>query len=287
MFDLFNSQKAKKYVMGGILVLVSASMLFYLGTNYNTGGPNDTVLAKIGNARSPSRRPAGRSSADARQADPRGNHPQLRTHHGRGDDYRPGMAYEAQKLGMQVTDQEMADYMRKYPNLFQDGKFIGKDYYAAMLAQQGTSIGEFEADLKRRMLVGRLREVAIEGAVVSEAEIEEAYHKKNDQIQLEYVKLSQDKFKKEAEPTEAEMQQYFKTNAARYKIPRREPDSSGGRRRQDRESAIPRTGPDGDVQPESGQFPRGRARPRAPHPAHDAGKSAPKPPRSRPRRKTW
>ena len=50
MFDLFNSQKAKRYVMGGILVLVSASMLLYLVPNYNSGsGGTDPVVAKIGN----------------------------------------------------------------------------------------------------------------------------------------------------------------------------------------------------------------------------------------------
>ncbi len=49
MFDLFNSQKAKKYVMGGILVVVSASMLLYLVPNYNTGsGASDVIVAKIG-----------------------------------------------------------------------------------------------------------------------------------------------------------------------------------------------------------------------------------------------
>src|SRR5580704_12889274 len=49
MFDLFNSQKAKKYLMGGILVMVSASMLLYLVPNYNTGtGVNDVIVAKVG-----------------------------------------------------------------------------------------------------------------------------------------------------------------------------------------------------------------------------------------------
>src|ERR1035438_4145642 len=49
MFDLFNSQKAKKYLMGGILVMVSGSMLLYLVPNYNTGaGTSDVVVAKIG-----------------------------------------------------------------------------------------------------------------------------------------------------------------------------------------------------------------------------------------------
>jgi len=62
MFDLFNSQKAKKYVMGGILVLVSLSMLLYLVPNYNTGsGVSDVIVAKIAARRSPKRKLAGRS----------------------------------------------------------------------------------------------------------------------------------------------------------------------------------------------------------------------------------
>jgi peptidyl-prolyl cis-trans isomerase D len=88
-----------------------------------------------------------------------------------------------------------------------------------MLGQQGVTIDEFEADLKRTMLIGKLREVAIEGSVVTPAEVEKEYRRKNDQVQLQYVKVTQDKFKKEAEPSAEEMQQYFKTNAARYQDP--------------------------------------------------------------------
>jgi len=128
--------------------------------------------------------------------------------------------YEAHKLGMQVSDQDVADYLRQnFPTLFQDGKFVGKEAYAALLQQQGVSIEEFEADLKRTMLTNKLREVAIEGEVVTPAEIEQEFRKKNDQVQLQYVKITQDKYKKEAEPTEEAMQQYFKTNAARYQDP--------------------------------------------------------------------
>jgi peptidyl-prolyl cis-trans isomerase D len=67
--------------------------------------------------------------------------------------------------------------------------------------------------------IGKLREVAIEGSVVTPQEVEKEFHKKNDQIQLQYVKLSQDKFKKEVEPSNDEMQQYFKTNIANYQDP--------------------------------------------------------------------
>jgi len=222
MFDLFNSQKAKKYVMGGILVMVSASMLLYLVPNYNTGsGASDVIVAKIGSFEI--------TETEARRSI------QTQT---RGQkipaeiipNYVPqmietmvndrAMEYEAHKLGLVVSDQDVADYLRQnFSNLFPDGKFVGKDVYAGMLAQQGITIDAFEADLKRTMLIGKLREVAIEGTIVTPAEIEKEYRKKFDQIQLQYVKLTQDKFKKEAEPSADEMQQYFKTNSAQYQDP--------------------------------------------------------------------
>ena len=222
MFDLFNSQKAKKYVMGGILVLVSLSMLLYLVPNYNTGsGVSDVIVAKIGSTEI--------TEAEARksiQTQTRGQKiPQEII-----PNYVPqmietmvnerAMEYEAHKLGLEVSDQDVAEYLRQnFPTLFQDGKFVGKDVYGAMLGQQGVTIDEFEGDLKRTMLIGKLREVAIEGSVVTPAEVEQEYRKKNDQIQLQYVKVTQDKYKKEAEPSAEEMQQYFKTNAARYQDP--------------------------------------------------------------------
>jgi len=222
MFDLFNSQKAKKYVMGGILVLVSLSMLLYLVPNYNTGtGANDVVVAKIGSVEI--------TEAEARrsiQTQTRGQRIPAEII----PNYVPqmietmvndrAMEYEAHKLGLEVSDQDVADYLRQnFANLFPDGKFVGKDVYAAMLAQQGVTIDGFEADLKRTMLIGKLREVAIEGSIVTPAEIEKEYRKKFDQVQLQYVKVSQDKYKKEVEPSADDMQQYFKTNGAQYQDP--------------------------------------------------------------------
>ncbi|HUE02136.1 MAG TPA: peptidylprolyl isomerase, partial [Bryobacteraceae bacterium] len=223
MFDLFrNREKTKKYMMGGILLMVSASMLLYLVPNYNTGsGPSDVVVAKVGNeeiTESEARRVI-QNQTKGRQipAEIIPNYvPQLI------DQMisERAMEYEARKLGLEVSDQDVADALRSnYAGLFQDGKFVGKDVYAAMLAQQGLTIDQFEADLKRQMLISKLREVAIEGSIVTPAEIEREYRKKNDQIQLQYVKLTQDKYKKEAEPSVEEMQQYFKLNAARYQDP--------------------------------------------------------------------
>jgi len=222
MFDLFNSQKAKKYVMSGILVLVSASMLLYLVPSYDTGnnGPN-AVVAKIGGISITENEARQNITTQTRgqkiPAEVIPNYvPQMIQN--MIDDR--AMEYEAHKLGLEVSDKDLVDYLRQnMPNLFPEGKFVGKDVYAAMLGQQGMTIDQFESDLKRTMLIGKLREVAIEGSVVTPAEVEKEYHRKNDQIQLQYAKITQDKYKKEVEPTPAEMEQYFKTNTALYQDP--------------------------------------------------------------------
>ena len=42
------------------------------------------------------------------------------------------MAMEAERLGLQVSDAEMAEAIRQMvPSLFPDGKFVGKEAYAA------------------------------------------------------------------------------------------------------------------------------------------------------------
>ena len=222
MFDLFNSQKAKKYVMTGILLLVSASMLLYLVPSYDTGdnGPN-AVVAKIGSTSITENEARQNITTQTRgQKIPAEIIPNYVPNMIQNMISDRAMEYEAHKLGLEVSDKDVADYLRQsYPNLFPDGKFVGKDVYGAMLAQQGVTIDQFESDLKRTMLIGKLREVAIEGSVVTPGEVEKEYHKKNDQIQLQYVKITQDKYKKEVEPTNEEMQQYFKTNIALYQDP--------------------------------------------------------------------
>jgi peptidyl-prolyl cis-trans isomerase D len=223
MFDLFrNRERTKKIMMGGILLMVSASMLLYLVPNYNTGsGSDDQVLAQIGGDQitETEARRLIQNQTKGRQipAEIIPNYvPQI------VDQLisERAMEYEARKLGMEVTDQDVADVMRaNMPNLFPDGKFVGKEVYAAMLAQQGTTIGEFEADMKRQMLISKLREVAMEGSIVSPAEVLQEFRKKNEQVQLQYVKVTPDKYKKDAEPTPEEMDRYFKTNGARFQQP--------------------------------------------------------------------
>ena len=225
MFDLFRSrEKSVRILLGALLLLVALSMLTYLVPNYNTGGSTtDVVVAKVGSSEItlPEVQKLIQNTMRGRQLPP---------------DILPNfipqmidnmvtdraLEYQAVKMGFQITNQQVADAIRQYvPALFPDGKFVGRDYYAGYLAQQNLTIDEFEADIKRQLLITRLRDIALEGTIVTPGEIEQEFRKKNEKIKLQYVKLTQDKYKGQIQPTAEEMQAYFKANQAKYQVPER------------------------------------------------------------------
>ena len=223
MFDLFRSRdKAVRFFLSALLLIVALSMVTYLIPSYGSGdrGP-DGVLAKIGKDTV-----TMHEAQLAIQAQLRGRTvpPDLISL------YIPRivdeiitqrtLVYEATRLGLTVTDEETQNAIRgAIPQLFQDGKFVGKEAYESLLAQQNLSIPEFEAEMQRQVLINRLRIVAIEGTVVSPAEIEQEYHRRQDKVKIQYVKISPDKLKSEAQVTPAEIKEYHDKNPNAFPVP--------------------------------------------------------------------
>jgi peptidyl-prolyl cis-trans isomerase D len=223
MFDLFRSrEKTVRILLGALLLLVALSMLTYLIPSYGTGSrASDQVVAEVGKeviTQTEVQRLIQNTMRERQMpAEILPNYipqmvEQMVTER--------AMAYEAELLGFQVSDAEVAGAIRQLvPNLFPDGKFVGREAYAALLTQQGLTIGEFERDLKRQMLITRLRDVAMEGTIVTPLEIEQEYRKKSAKIKVEYVKVTGDKYRAEVQPTLEEIQGYYRANTAMYQTP--------------------------------------------------------------------
>jgi len=225
MFNLFRSRdKVVRFLLGAVLVFVAFTMLNYLIPHYGDApSGSDMVVAEIGKETI--------TLAETQrliQATVRGR--QLPTEI--LPTYIPqmvdqmvterAMAMEAEQLGLQVTDADVAESIQTMvPSLFPDGKFVGKDAYAGMLAQQNMTIDQFESDLKRQIAITRLRDIAMEGTVVTQPEIEAAFRKKNEKIKVEFVRLTADKYKAESQPTPEEVLSYYKANIALYTAPER------------------------------------------------------------------
>jgi peptidyl-prolyl cis-trans isomerase D len=211
-----------RILLGALLGVVALSMLTYLVPNYNTGSSSsDLVVAEIGNEKItlPDMQRMIQMTIRGRQLPTE----ILPTYIPQMVDQmvtERAMAMEAERLGYQVSDADVADLIRQtIPSLFPDGKFVGKETYAGILAQQNMTIDQFEADLKRQVAITRFRDIAMEGTLVTPAEIEAAFRKKNEKIKVEWVKLTADKYKAESQPSAEDVRNFYNANASRYTVP--------------------------------------------------------------------
>jgi peptidyl-prolyl cis-trans isomerase D len=223
MFDLFRSRdKIVRIMLGGLLLVVAASMLTYLVPSYNLGsGGSDQVVAEIGKEAItvPEVQQIVQMNMKGRQM-PAELLPHYVPQYIDSMVTERALAFEAQRLGYKVSNDDLAAGIRQtIPQLFQDGKFAGKDAYANILAQQNLTIPQFEEDVARQLLITKMRNVALEGTVVTPQEIEKEYKRRNDKVKIEYVKIAGDKLRSDVQVTPEELRKYYEANKPLYQIP--------------------------------------------------------------------
>jgi len=223
MFDLFRSRdRLVRILLSGLLLVVALSMITYLIPSYGSGdrGP-DGVVAQIGKEAitahdiqlAVQNAVRGRSMPQEMVAF---YVPQMVE----GMVNERAMAYEAQRLGIRVSDEDIYNAIHVMaPSLFPGGQFVGRDAYSAMLAQQNMTIPDFESSVARQILISRLQQIVIAGMVVTPAEIEQEYRRRNEKASVEYVKLTLEKFKADVQVTPAEIKEYYDKNRASFPIP--------------------------------------------------------------------
>jgi len=127
---------------------------------------------------------------------------------------------EARRLGIHASDQDVRNYLQTGPTgqvLYPDGKFIGQDQYAALIADRlNMSVPDFEAGIKDDIVLRRLEGLITAGVTVSPQEVRDTYRKSNIKIKFDYAVLSADDLTKTINPSDAELEAFFKKNAARY-----------------------------------------------------------------------
>jgi peptidyl-prolyl cis-trans isomerase D len=127
--------------------------------------------------------------------------------------------YEAQRLGLKVSDQEVRDELehgayRQY--FFPDGQWIGQQQYEKFLGDNNLTVPAFEADVKDSLLGRKLVDTIVAGVNVSPAEVEHAFKEQNTKVKFEYAVLELEEIKKQVNPTEAELKAFYDANKARY-----------------------------------------------------------------------
>ncbi len=126
---------------------------------------------------------------------------------------------EARKLGIRANNDDVRQFLQTGPYaqvLFPNGKFIGEDAYANLLAQHELSVNDFEDSVKRGIIIRRLQAMITAGVTVSPQEVRDAYRKQNIKIKFDYAVISADDLLKTINPSDSDLETFFKKNAAQY-----------------------------------------------------------------------
>ncbi len=219
MFDLFRSRdKAVRYLLGGLLGLVALSMVITLIPGFGAASRTpDQVVAQVGSDPITVREVQSTLQGMLRNKSIPAETVQL---------YVPqlvdqminerALAFEAKRMGFEVSESETANAIRSIlTQLFPNGQF-NKQIYERFLAEQGLTIPEFESNIAKNLLVLKLRNIALEGVVVSPQEVEREYNRRNDKVKLEYVVFDPSKLANDISVTKEEELDYFNKNRGRF-----------------------------------------------------------------------
>jgi peptidyl-prolyl cis-trans isomerase D len=223
MFDVFrSSSRAVRTIKIVLLSMVALSMVVYLIPGFGSGGSGsqDQIVAEIGKSALTIQDVRQRLQMLMRNRQvPKEMVEMYAEQTLNGLINERVMAYEAERLGFEVTPEDMLRNLQVMaPMLFQNGQFIGKEQYAALLREQDLSISEFEASTRVQLLVSKLANLVSQGVVVTPEEIARAYQSRNEKAKLEYISLPPDKYRSEVNVSPDEISKYYQANKATYQV---------------------------------------------------------------------
>jgi peptidyl-prolyl cis-trans isomerase D len=127
---------------------------------------------------------------------------------------------EADRLGLKVTNEGLRDFLHSgmYGQvLFPKGQYIGDDKYRELISQQfNITTQKFESEVKKEIEETRLKAMVTGGITVSDADVKNYYVDQNTKIKFNYAVIESSDVEKGINPTDAELQAFFKANAAKY-----------------------------------------------------------------------
>ena len=135
--------------------------------------------------------------------------------------YTKEVQYEANRLGIKVTNEEIADRVRQYlPTAFNGGNPVGMDQYAQQVQQRfGMAVPAFEDQIKQLLLEEKFRRLVTDGISASPAELQEQFRYQNEKVKLDYALIKPEDLEAKITPDEAEIKAAYEKRKSQYQIP--------------------------------------------------------------------
>jgi peptidyl-prolyl cis-trans isomerase D len=127
---------------------------------------------------------------------------------------------EAQKLGVTATNDDVRKFLHTGmmgETFFPSGKYIGDAAYTNMInTRANMSVTDFEDSIRKQIILDRLQKLITASVSVSDQEVRDSYRKESTKIKFDYAVLNGDDLRKSINPSDAELQDFYKKNQARY-----------------------------------------------------------------------
>jgi len=125
------------------------------------------------------------------------------------------LRHEADRLDLDVTEDEVIRTITTMPELQQDGRF-DRELLARVLEAQRDR-GEFEAQVRQDLVNQRVRGLVLDGVQVSDAEVGQRYHLDRDTIDLRFARVAAGDPSDEAAVGDADLQRWLDEHADKYR----------------------------------------------------------------------
>lgn len=132
------------------------------------------------------------------------------------------MVAAARDQGLTVTPQEIRDWLMRY-DVFRgiDGRWIGHEAYLRTLRNSGLDVEDFEQQVAQDALVSKFTELVSSGVTVSEAEVQDAYQRRNEQVRFDFFVVRPEDYEAEvaAAVSDADVRERFEAEPTAYRLP--------------------------------------------------------------------
>ena len=135
--------------------------------------------------------------------------------------YTKEIEYEAARLGIKVTNEEIADRVKQYlPTAFNGDSPVGMNEYSNQVQQRfQMTVPVFENLVREGLLEEKFRRLVTDGISVSPAELQEQFRYQNEKVKLDYAFIKPEDLEAKINPDDAEIKAYYEKNKSRYMIP--------------------------------------------------------------------
>lgn len=222
MFNLFlRREKATRYLLGGVMLILAASMLTYLGQTGLTSADGSDTLAEVGSTKITMQQFQVMLDRGIRggQISPNTLDLMLPTFVDQMLQEKAAL-YAFGEQGLKVSDEEvLAGFMSIYPQFFQNGKLVQKDQLEAQLNASGIALADAIDGMRDQLMMKKVQNMVYSTVVVTPKEVDDYILKKHQRAKISYVAFTPANFRNDIKPTPEEIRKFYDNNKASFMAP--------------------------------------------------------------------